>query len=106
MDVEAQRAELAGLGIPDAQIAQMVATTAQREEFEVWPDNWDALVLFAECGTQWRWLAGFGRAGRTGLDYSGVESVLGSMPGITDRAQAMADVRVMERAALEVFNAA
>lgn len=90
--------------MPDEHIQQLLAGQAAPSAFEVWPENWPAFIAFTECSTQWRWLLGAKRAVRTGLDYGGVGAVLDSLPWITDRAQAMADIRIMERAVLEVFS--
>ena len=68
--------------------------------FEVWPENWNTVVLFSRLETQWRvdgmsgtWL---------GLDYTGVESVL-RMNAVADPAQVFADIQLMERAARTVL---
>jgi hypothetical protein len=56
--------------MPDA--ASFAAQEAQG--FAVLPENWDAVMLFLKCCTQWRHagLAGI----RTGLDYSAVDVVM------------------------------
>jgi hypothetical protein len=57
-------------------------------EYEVWPDNWDALNLFIACATQWR----VSMAGPTGLDYAAVVALmpLYATPGrdVMDRVRA------------------
>ena len=64
---------------------------------EIWPENLQAYELFCAMDTQWR----IGMAGPTGLDY-GVLPVALRMIGAAraDWQQLMADVRVMESAAL------
>jgi hypothetical protein len=42
------------------------------DEFEVWPDNWQALDVFMSMGTQWR----VGVSGATGLDYGVLRDVM------------------------------
>lgn len=38
----------------------------QSDEIEVWPENWEAYLLFDRIRTQWR----VGAGGATGLDYN------------------------------------
>jgi hypothetical protein len=70
-------------------------------QIDVWPDNVEAVNVFVEVSTQWRY-AGMGSP--SGLDYPSIESTL-RMTGIPRKRWAglFADVRVMERAALEHF---
>lgn len=65
---------------------------------EVWPDNWQAVVLFSEMGTQWR----IGFSGPTGLDYGCVYARLDRL-GLPQETweQTYDDVRILESAALE-----
>lgn len=42
------------------------------QDFEVEPENWEAVVLFMRCQTQWT-VGGMGQ--RVGLNYPGVECV-------------------------------
>lgn len=58
-------------GVEADEAAGILAATAE-PVFEVEPENWDALVLFMRSQTQWI-IGGMGQ--RTGLNYSGVESV-------------------------------
>lgn len=69
---------------------------------EVWPENWEAFELFIALGTQWR-VAGLGQY--IGISYPSMESVL-NIFGIDSarRAALFADLRIMERAALDYFN--
>jgi hypothetical protein len=64
-------------------------------EFEVWPENWDAVQLFTACATQWRVAMG----GVTGLDYT---AVLAMAPLYADKPDKdlMERVRVCEGAVL------
>lgn len=56
------------------------------------------MQLFASVGTQWR----VGAGGATGLDYTAVLAVIRSLRLPRARADELfADVRIMERAALE-----
>ena len=68
--------------------------------FEVWPENWDIVIAFLACETQWRAASTYARVILLGLDYVAVDVVL--------RRRAAADhvfdgMRIMERAALAVF---
>lgn len=75
----------------------------EREEvFEVMIGNWDSVIAFLDCGTQWRLAVGMGGAVWLGLDYAGVDVVLRHMD-LADAGAVFADLRVMERAALAVF---
>jgi len=66
----------------------------------VWPDNWDAVGVFASMQTQWR----IGPAGVTGLDYAGLEGVM-RLSGVKkrDRQDVFECVRVMEAEALKAM---
>jgi hypothetical protein len=71
------------------------------EAFEIWPENARPLDLFLACRTQWR----FGPAGGVlGLDYQGVAAVF-RMKRVKDQEAMLADLQVMEAAAIEVLNA-
>jgi hypothetical protein len=74
-------------------------------EFGVWAENWDAVLLFAACDTQWRVAAGLGGAQVLGLDYRGVEVVMRyTAIKRADRAPLFRQLQVMERAAIEAMN--
>ena len=67
--------------------------------FEVMPDNVPALEVFLHLDTQWR----VGPTGMPiGLDYGAVETVLRLME-TEDGRSVFEDIRIMERAALDVF---
>ena len=67
---------------------------------ELWPENVQAYELFCSMDTQWR----IGMAGPTGLDYAALPMAL-RMIGTAraDWQQLMADIRVMESAALQAM---
>jgi hypothetical protein len=67
------------------------------DEFEVWPDNWQALDVFMSMGTQWR----TGVAGATGLDYGVLPDVM-RLRGVpkSDRPEVFDWIRLMEGEAL------
>jgi hypothetical protein len=62
------------------------------DDYEVWPENWDATQIFLRCQTQWR-AAGMG--GVMGLDYAAVAWVL-RLYKIKDQRAVLEDLQVME----------
>lgn len=67
----------------------------------MWPENWPAFEVFHRLQTQWR----VGGVGPTGLDYN-VLFVLLDRKRLNDEDfdQFVADIQVMEFAALEAMN--
>ncbi|MBF8746903.1 DUF1799 domain-containing protein [Pseudomonas monteilii] len=84
--------QLAALGLTQDDI--------EEEEVEVWPDCWQAFLLFEAMGTQWR----LGQGGPAGLDYTAVPATA-SMIGIKrrDLGGIFPDLRIMEHEALSVM---
>lgn len=76
----------------------MTLADYELDDVEVWPDCMPAIRVFYMMSTQWR----VGMCGPTGLEYSVVPMILKSA-GIKkkDRERVFADVRIMERAALD-----
>lgn len=70
-------------------------------EYDVWPDNWSAFLLFEAMSTQWR----TGMGGASGLDYNALPPVA-SMLGIKRRelSEVFHDIRVMEAEAMLVMS--
>ncbi|GAA0311729.1 MULTISPECIES: DUF1799 domain-containing protein [Rhodovulum] len=75
----------------------------EEDEFEVWQSNWDSVVAFLACETQWRLAAGLAGAVWLGLDYGAVDIVLRHhhLPS-----GVFVDIQFMERAAMAVLNGA
>jgi alpha-amylase/alpha-mannosidase (GH57 family) len=100
--VQDKRAEdLKKLGLNDQQVAAYMAEHQAEEAEEtlaVWPENWDALMLFFRLKTQW--LVGFG--GATGLNYESVEWVMALLK-IEDKAGTFERLQVLEFAALDAW---
>ncbi|MBP0589277.1 DUF1799 domain-containing protein [Paraburkholderia sp. LEh10] len=72
----------------------------RKDEVEIWPENFDAVLLFCRLGTQWR----TGMAGPTGLDYCAVLALIDRLGLSAEAADDMfEDVRHLETAALEVL---
>lgn len=70
-------------------------------ELEIWPENWEAVLIFSRMGTQWR----VGMGGATGLDYTLLPLLCESYrvkrkqyPEILDK------IQVMERHALSIMS--
>jgi hypothetical protein len=68
--------------------------------FEVWPENWDAALLFSSIGNQWR----TGMAGPVSLDYGVLFTRMDRLKVPDDEyEQLFSDVRELEASALQVF---
>ncbi|MFC3457263.1 MULTISPECIES: DUF1799 domain-containing protein [Massilia] len=68
---------------------------------EIWPEHWDAYVLFAYMRTQWR----AGAMGVIGLDYGVLHRKMDRMDlGALQYDELEADIQVMEFAALNLMN--
>jgi hypothetical protein len=88
---------------PTAEEAKRIGLTleeAQGPPVEVWPDNWLAVCVFNAMSTQWR----TSMAGRTGLDYAVLQSVM-RLVGVpaSERAEVFDSIRTLEGAALETM---
>lgn len=71
------------------------------EMVEIWPEHWDAYVLFAYMRTQWR----AGGMGVIGLDYGVLHRKMDRMDlGALQYDELEADIQVMEFAALSLMN--
>ena len=62
----------------------------------MWPENWDAVVMFNRLQTQWR----TGPRGPVGLDY-GAAQWLFSLCGVAKPLALLEDLQIMEHAYLE-----
>lgn len=89
--------DLAALGL---RLDEDVEDDDGADDFEVWPENWDAVQVFAAMAGHWRRdpLSG----GYVGLDYPAVESVM-RMLKVADTASTFRDLQTMERVALPVL---
>lgn len=79
----------------------MTADDFEEVILDVWPDVWTTFLVFQSASTQWR----TGMTGPTGLDYS-IMPWLMKVHGVEDEAAALADLRVMEAAALREMHKA
>lgn len=84
---------LAVLGFDESVRAAMLA----ERETEVWPDNWQAVLVFSAMATQWS----VGVAGAVGLRYESLPLVMRTV-GVPaqDRALVFEQIQIMERTAL------
>ena len=87
---------LESIGLPGALAGSFIDA-----DLDVWPELWPALELFSALCTQWR----VGMGGATGLDYTALPVVMDMLEiAPEDRRERFEEVRVMERAALEVMS--
>ena len=69
--------------------------------FAVDPENWSVVMLFCDCVTQWK----RGAMGEfLGLDYPGVQIVMGYQIPRKKHAETFASIQLMERAAVSILN--
>jgi hypothetical protein len=66
------------------------------QPFKVWPENWEAVVMFLRLLTQWR----AGPRGLIGLDYRAAEWLF-SLYQVTQPRELLEDLRIMELALLD-----
>lgn len=71
---------------------------------EVWPENWETLMLFVSLQTQWSVAIGMGGGGRIGLRYEAVYPLLDRLAGDdkTEWGRLFADLQAMEHAVLTI----
>jgi len=87
------------LGASPEQIAA-VRLEAVQKDFEVWEENWEAVLMFVRMSTQWH----TSMAGLTGLNYPSLEWLC-KLYSVKDPVAIFEGVQVMELAALAVLNA-
>lgn len=69
------------------------------ENFEVWDENWDIVMMFMRLQTQWNVVMG----GFTGLRYE-VLRWLCDLYSVEDPKAMLEGIQIMEAAALQVLN--
>lgn len=72
---------------------------AKAAQFEVWEENWEAVVMFMRMQTQWNASMG----GVTGLNYSSLE-YLCRLYSVKDPVSLFEGIQVMEVTALASLN--
>ena len=76
-----------------------LAEPEKDDDFEVWPENEEAVLLFLRVQTQWR----TSMAGVTGLDYASVVATA-KLYSIEDLPSVFEDLQVMEITAMNLLN--
>lgn len=92
-------ADLAVMGA-DQSIIDAVLESSPTPDFEVLEENWPAVSMFMRLQTQW--IVG-GMGAFIGLNYQSVEFLF-RIEGIEDQRELLADLQVMELAALQGLN--
>ena len=74
----------------------------ESEDFEVWDDNWDIVMMFLRMQTQWT----VSMAGYVGLKYEVllVSGGLFDLYDVENRREVLEGLRIMESAALTEFS--
>jgi len=79
---------------------ELQAQLREREsDICVWPENWEAVQVWARSQTQWR----VGMAGVIGMDYAGLDVVMQRMD-VADKADVFDRIQVMEAVVLQGLN--
>lgn len=80
----------------------------QDDAISVWDVSWPSFRLFLDCETQWRMTATMAGMFHTGIDYASAIALLKIRPRRLRKraAELLADLRVMEAEALDVFEKA
>lgn len=74
--------------------------SVNEDHCDVWKENWQSVMIFLACETQWRCVSGLAGLIWIGMDYSALDIVMrrrGAADHIFD------DVQLMEQEALKVF---
>lgn len=90
--------DLAVMGA-SSEVVQAVQDSSPRNDFEVFEENWPVVALFMRLQTQW--VASMG--GVIGLNYQSVEFLF-RIEGTENQRETLADLQIMEMAALQVMN--
>lgn len=88
--------DLAAFGAP-VEMIQSIDTS--KDDFLLWEENMDALVMFMKLQTQWNVIDG----GFIGLNYQSVQFLF-TIGAVANQAEMMDDLQAMEMAALQVLN--
>lgn len=99
--------QLKDLGAPDDVIeAAQAKVTTPDDACHVWEENWRSLEFFLGIEHQWVIVSGMAGVHYVGLNYPAIESVMRTLSPVPkkQRPALFNDLRVMERAALEILN--
>ena len=75
------------------------AIDASKDDFDVWEENAEVVVMFLKLQTQWNVTQG----GFIGLNYQSVQFLF-TIGAVANQAEMMDDLQAMEMAALQVLN--
>ena len=90
--------DLAAMGAAQ-EVVQAVQETSPTNDFEVLEENWQVVSMFMRLQTQWVPSMG----GMIGINYQSVEFLF-RIEGIENQREMLAELQVMEVAALQVLN--
>lgn len=91
-------ADLAAMGA-SPEIIEAVQKDSPTRDFEVLKENWPVVSMFMKLQTQWVPSMG----GLLGLNYQSIEFLF-KIEAIANQQDMLADLQVMEAAALEILN--
>ena len=80
-----------------------VPAAKPKTALDIMPTNWTPVAAFLACQTQWRVVATMGGLVFLGVDYAEARSALADLDAPASK---IADLRVMEAAALPILNEA
>ena len=86
------------MGASEDQIAA-AQLEAVKHNFEVWEENWEAVMMFLRMQTQWN----VGMSGLIGLNYQALETLI-RLYHVKQPVELFEKVQVIERAALVKMN--
>ena len=86
------------MGASEEQIAA-AQLEAVKHNFEVWEENWEAVMMFLRMQTQWN----VGMSGLIGLNYQALETLI-RLYHVKEPVELFEKVQVIERAALVKMN--
>lgn len=86
------------LGASEEQIAAAQLEAVKRD-FEVWEENWEAVMMFLRMQTQWN----VSMNGLVGLNYQALETLI-RLYHVKEPVELFERVQVIERAALVKMN--
>ena len=90
--------DLKALGASEEQIAA-AQLEAVKHNFEVWEENWEAVMMFLRMQTQWN----VSMNGLIGLNYQALETLI-RLYHVKQPVELFEKVQVIERAALVKMN--
>lgn len=96
-------AQLRAGGCPEEEIRRLVAQDGGDEDFEIWPENADALRAFLFAATQWRFASTMAGLVWMGIEHGAIERAFRLYPP-ADEHDAWLAVQVLEAEAVRGRN--